>query len=135
MREQLERRADAVEPQLERPGELGRVAGRADAVAGLEGRDLGEVEDVVDEDTVARELDAGIVVDGEVAERVRARAAGTGKCRERGDDEQGRDEHAPPHLSASRATGAHRTENSGLSASALPYHERIAARSPAQPAA
>ena len=73
----------------------------------------------MDEDTVARELDAGVVVDGEVAERVRARAAGTGERRERGDDEQGRDEHAPPHLSASRATGAHRTENSGLSASAL----------------
>ena len=72
---------------------------------------------------VARELDARVVVDGEVAQRVRARAAGTGKCRERGDDEQGRDEHAPPHPSASRATGAHRTENSGLSASALPYHD------------
>ena len=135
VREQLERRADAVELQLERPGELGRVAGGADAVSGLEGRDLGEVEDVVDEDTVARELDAGVVVDGEVAERVRARAARAGECRERGDDEQRRDERTQPHLSVSRATGAHRTENSGLSASALPYHRRIAARSPAQPAA
>ena len=44
---------------------------RTNAIAELEGRDLGQVERVVDVDPVAGELDGGMAVDGEVAERVR----------------------------------------------------------------
>jgi hypothetical protein len=134
VRDRVERDADAVELELEPPGEHGRVAWRADAVTGLEGGDLGEIEHVMDEHAVARELDAGVVVDGEVAERVRAGAPGTGEGREPG-DEHHRDEHPPLHASAFRTTGAQRTENPGLRASALRYHTRIAVRSPAHPAA
>jgi hypothetical protein len=61
----------ATESELELVRELRGIARRADAVARLEGRDLGQVEDEADEHAVSRELDPGVVVDGEVAERMR----------------------------------------------------------------
>ena len=65
-----------VEPQLELPRDESRRSRAArDPVAELEGRDLGEVEDVANVDAVAGELDARVVVDREVAERVGARRA------------------------------------------------------------
>ncbi len=66
---------------------LAAKPGRADAVAELEGRDLGEVEDVANVDAVACELDSRVVVDREVAERVRA-----GRARQREPDPDRGDE-------------------------------------------
>ena len=69
----------AVEPELELRATVRGEAGGADVVAELERRDLGQVEDVAHVDAVARQLDRGVVVDGEVAERMRARGAGRGE--------------------------------------------------------
>jgi hypothetical protein len=65
-------------------GEVGLEFGRrklavaigVDALLHPEGRDLGEVEDVVEADRFAIELDAGVLVHGEVAERVSGGFAG-----------------------------------------------------------
>ena len=83
---------------------------------------------------VPRQLDPRVVVDGEVAERVRGSAGGQRERRER-EDENGKGDETAPHETAFRATGAHRTENAGLCATALRYQRRIPALSPAQPAA
>jgi len=77
-------------------------------------RDLGEIEDVADVETVTGNLDAGEAVDGEVAERMRARGS---RRDERHDD---REKHEDPSQENApfRATGAHRIEKWGLRASA-----------------
>jgi hypothetical protein len=67
------------QPLPERAGEAGRVApfplGRY-LVACLEGRDLGQVEDVAQVHAVARRLDEAVLVDREVAEGMRRRDGG-----------------------------------------------------------
>ena len=112
-------------------------------LAGLERRDLGEVENVVDVGAVAGEDDLRIVVRREVAERVCSRDAGGDECRDRSREDDREALHAAPSPPASdrfgpsarAATGAQRIEKLASSASALRYHVRIAGRSPAHPAA
>ncbi len=124
----------AAESEIELVRQLRWIAGRADAVTRLEGRDLGQVEDVADEHAVSCELDPRVVVDGEVAERMRGRFPRLDED-DPDDDESRCDGREAPHASASRATGAHCTEKAGLCSSARRYHARIARRSPAHPAA
>lgn len=83
---------------------------------------------------VPRQLDARVVVHGEVAERVCAGTAWQRQSRRR-ENENGGDREPAPHDTAFRATGAHRTEKAGLCASASRYQRSISLRSPAQPAA
>ena len=124
----------ASEPEIELVRKLRRIPRRTHAVARLEGRDLGQVEDVADVHAVSGDLDPGVVVDREVAERMRGCFPRLGED-DRDDDEGRHDGREAPHASASRATGAHLTEKTGLCSSARRYHARIARPSPAQPAA
>jgi len=135
MRDRHEPRSRAVDPQLELACDACRVRGRPNVPAFLVRRDLGEVEDEPHVDPAAGQLDPRVVVDGEVAERVRVDAARPDERRARDGNEAGREHCEPSHESAPRATGAHRTENAGLWSSAFRYQARISARSPAQPAA
>jgi hypothetical protein len=93
---------DPLPVKLERKpeGELRREARRADPIPFLVGRDLGEVEDVVEVDVAAGELDTAVSVDGEVAEGMGRGEAGQ---EERADEEH--EDEGPLHLSALVATG------------------------------
>ena len=90
----------------------------------LEGRDLGEVEDVEDVDAVAGGDDAAVVVGGEVAERVRG---GDGRQRPARASSGERDQSAL-HRASLRATGAQSSEKCGLSASARRNQPRASRR-------
>ena len=68
--ERDEPRRPAVDGEVRVRGDAPRVGAGVD-VAGLEGRDLGQVEHVEHVEAVARDLDAAEAVDREVAERVR----------------------------------------------------------------
>ena len=85
----------SVERELELPRETHGISGTAHVVADLEGRDLGEIEDVVDEDPVAGRLDARVPVDGEVPERVRLRPRRGEEERGDGDKRGEKDLHGP----------------------------------------
>jgi hypothetical protein len=135
MSERRQRDARSVDPQLEPPSHGFHVSAGADLVARLEGRNLGEVEDVADEHAVARELDARIVVHGEVAERVRGGSARPTYRRDERDEHGRSNRGNASHVKAFRATGAQWTEKFGFRAIAFPYQRRMAARSPAHPAA
>ena len=89
----------------------------------LEGRDLGEVEDVADVEPVPGDLDAREAVDREVAERV---CGGCGR-RERALPRPRRGRRAASSRASLLATGAHRIEKCGLSASARPNQSCAAA--------
>ena len=86
--EHAQRRAAAVDAEVEVPRRLRGERRPADRVAELERRDLGHVERVVDVDPAAGELDRRVPVDGEVAERVRLRRRRDEQRRQAGDDEQ-----------------------------------------------
>ncbi len=115
--EHAQRRAAAVDAEVEVPCRLGGERRPADRVAELERRDLGHVERVVDVDAAARELDRRVPVDREVAERMRLRRRRDEQRRQAGDDEQ-----EPLHARASRATGAQRMEKCGFRSSARRNH-------------
>ena len=66
----------AVQRQDELVGEAGRIARLPNVGADLVRRDLGDIERVADVDVTPGDLDTGVVVDREVAERVRL-----GQCR------------------------------------------------------
>ncbi len=75
--ERSERRAPAVDPQVEvpadragEPGGVGGLALRAELRPRLDGRDLRQVEHVEDVEAVARGLHPAVPVDREVAQRV-----------------------------------------------------------------
>ena len=139
----VDRDGEAGPDRLRQPVRVALAAERRDVATCLEGRDLGEVEDVVDVGAIAGEDDLGVVIRGEVPERMRRRDAGRDECRDRHCEDDREALHAAPSLpardrfgpSARAATGAQRIEKLGSSASALRYHPRIASRSPAHPAA
>src|SRR5207244_1747923 len=96
-------------------------------LACLEGRDLGEVEDITNVDPRARDLDPAETVDGEVAERMSRRGDGQ---HERGDP--GGEQREPLHAEYLTATGAHSTEKCGLRARARRNHVFATALLPRQ---
>ena len=110
------RHAPAVERQDEIASEGGRIARAPDLRAELIGRDLGDVERVPDVDVAAGDLDAGVAIDREVAERVRARRR---RRREQsGDDAAERNQgkcDAAPHR-----TGSHYASKRFVEAGARP---------------
>ncbi len=116
----------SVDDEVGVAGDPPRVGVRIDAT-GLERRDLGQIQHVADVEPRARGLDPAEAVDREVAERVRRR-----ERRER--ERRGREskEHEPPHRRAFLATGDHKTEKCGLSASARCRNASPAARLPRQ---
>ena len=79
-------------------GEDGR-AGRTEVAAGrlqrLERRDLGQIEDLVDDDPLGRDADARVVVDGEVAQGVGQRGRRHGQRQKKA----GQECHASPRSS------------------------------------
>ncbi len=86
---------------------------------GLERRDLRHVEHVQQIDPIAGGLDAGVVVDREVPERVRGRNGGDEQSgEETGEDDQALHERAS-FATASWATGAQRREKCGFRSSAF----------------
>src|SRR5262249_54353925 len=106
-----------------------RVAAPAELlhlVALLEGRDLGEIEDVGEVDAVARDLDAREVVRREVPERVRRRGGGHRECSDGG---RRGEEFFHRYL---LATGLQIGEKCGFSASARSNHAWAACGWPAQ---
>src|SRR5438067_5168793 len=107
-----QRRESAVDGESRAACKSSCVRTRIDP-AGLVRGDLGQVEDVADVDPVARDLDTAEAVDGEVAERVRRGHDRGGERRQRDEDQ---DELL--HEAYLRATGAQRSENCGLTASA-----------------
>ena len=107
----------AVDGELELARSRFREARRADGVAELEGRDLRQVEHVVDVDALARELDGRVPVDREVPERVRR---GCGRRGEGG--ETGKEGEGPSHAASLRAVSLQRSEKWGFSSSARPNH-------------
>ena len=108
--ERDERRRPPSDRQVRVRGDPACVGIGVDA-AGLEGRDLGHVEDVADVDAVARDLDPAEAVDREVAERM----GGRGGRREQGGDGDEQDEESL-HRSSLLATGPQSTEKCGFSA-------------------
>ena len=111
-----EARVAAVHRQLGAARESLRVRRRVDTPC-LEGRDLGEIEDVEHVYARAGNFEAAEPVDGEVAERMRR--CGDGQYERRNDS---RDEDAPSHAANRLATGAQRIEKCGFSARARRNH-------------
>ena len=117
----------AVHHELELAGDPARRCrgvslGRTHCLALAEGRDLRHVEDVENVDPVARRLDAAVVVDREVAERMRVRDGGS---REHGEHDQQADQAS--HAASLSARGAQRSEKVGFAASARANQGRATA--------
>ena len=122
--ERSERELPAVDPQIEPAADSSRQIALVhplvrDLLPFLEGRDLGHVQDVLDVDAVARELDPAEAVDREVPERVCHRSSGSG---ERDDEPEQEDEAL--HDAYLLASGLQSTEKCGFSRTALTNHER-----------
>ena len=128
-----ERDAVAVDEQEHAGGQVAApTVGVAVEPALLEGRDLGEIEHVVDLDGVGTDHEAGVVVDGEVAERVRRRRRREEhRRRDHADDRDERQargarcpaaHRSPPssERSVRSATGACRGSNRSSSSRARP---------------
>ena len=95
--------------------DLARVHLRVDApLPRLVRRDLRHVEDIPDVQAVARDLNSCEVIDREVAERV-CLCCDRNEQRDRNDDQYDEPLH---EVTPFRATGAHRIEKWGFSASA-----------------
>src|SRR5690348_1730122 len=115
-------------------GELGPardpcgVGARVDA-PGLEGRDLGQVEDVEDVDAVACDLDPAEAVDREVAERVCGGGRGP---REETDSGEAADDEQLLHRASLLAVAPHRNEKFGFRRAARRNHTRASALRPRQ---
>ena len=88
----------------------------------------------MDEHAVSGELDPGVVVHGEVAERMRGRWPGL-RERSRGGDDDGRSDRREALTRAPSSDGAQRTENAGLCATACDTTRTSRAGRPAQPMA
>ena len=88
----------------------------------LEGRDLGEVEDVNGVEPVARRHDLGVAVGREVAERMRECRCGHG---EGGEHSDGQDQAL--HEAYLRAVGLHRSEKCGFVSTARANQRRASA--------
>ena len=121
------RRALTVDLELQALRELLRIARPANALPLLEGGDLGEVEDLLDVDPVARDLDGAEAVDREVSEGVRERVRGTDERAQQGDEDD-----EPLHDACLLATGAHTREKCGLVSSALANQARAVSSRPRQ---
>src|SRR5262249_17925374 len=124
MVERLEGDSSTVEPQVEAAADAGGELALVLLLVGdllplLEGRDLGHVEDVLDVDAIAGELDPGKAVDGEVPERVRCRGR---RGHER--DQESEQENEALHDAYLLASGLQRSEKCGFSRSALTNHGR-----------
>ena len=105
-------RRASVDRQLGTPRDSTRIGPRVD-LAGLERRNLRQVEHVDDVHARPRDLDPAEAVDREVAERMRRRSNGNDERCHRNEEED-----EPLHDSHFRATGAQSNEKCGFSASA-----------------
>ena len=121
----------AVDAQVCAGGDSPRVDRRVDParLLRLEGRDLGEVEDVAHVDAVSRDLDAAEGVDREVAQWMRIRAGN--QC-ERAGCRDYEDESELLHAAHRFAAGVQSKEKCGFRASALPNHAFATASCPRQ---
>src|SRR5205814_6607862 len=109
------------------------VVVRVDRRERLEGGDLGHVDDVLDADLARHEVQPGVSVHREVAERVRGGGA-RGEEQETGDRRDQQDEaphRPPPSFASSRAaTADHRIEKCGFVSTASWRKVRADAVSP-----
>ena len=108
-------------------GPVGLLAEPLHLALGLERRDLGQVEHVHHVDPVTGRLDAAVLVDREVPERVSRRQRWDEQ-----DDDHGEEQEQALHAISSLAIGAWMKEKLGLISSALPRYSREASSLPTQ---